>query len=98
MSRLLKMLLRPFRDSYGGLSLLGFFASIALGIVVLIGTIALLQNFVERNECDKYAALTHAETYYSWSTPCLVHVADGRWVAMKSITYNNADVTVRGAK
>lgn len=102
MIKLLKRLLSPFYEfdhRYGSnITGLGIIAIFVLVIVGLFAAIAVAQYVTENSECNKYSTLTGATVYYSWSTPCLVQVGEHRWVALHSLTYNNSDVTVRGAK
>ena len=64
-------------------------------IGAFLGAVFLLCNFANSNECDKYAAIAGAKTYFSWSTGCLVLNEQQKWVSLEAVTKNNADVTVR---
>jgi hypothetical protein len=60
----------------------------------MLGLLFLGVNLASSNECSKYASLTGAQTYFDWSTGCLVKTVDQKWISLGAATKNNADVTV----
>jgi hypothetical protein len=80
----------------------GFWEEVGIPVVVIGGMLAsifaaifLIVNFGSYRECSNFAQLAGAQTYFNWSTGCLVKNADQKWITLEAATRNNADITVR---